>query len=329
MQQAAPAFTFFSNRGSRQFAAALEPLGGRCFDASLDAAPDLLYFDTYTANTHSADTRQASSDDQAQLPPPLHARSLTLIPRERTAALDNKASMARALMAEGLSEPRVYFRVQDVPTDAASLWFVKTPHRSGGRGIAVVRSADLGRFQGQGVIIQEAVQDLDLIAGHKYTLRLYVLAFRGQLYLYADGFAVVHGAPYQPGSCDPAVQFVHDGYLRADSAVRLLPLSELDQTNARLQGCAATLSQTFAVFRDRLKHEREFDYCLFGVDMLIRSDGRAVLVEINDRPNLVHTPLINRKVNIPMLRAMVLQLSPEWGSAQQDPQQSFQQLLSL
>jgi hypothetical protein len=63
--------------------------------------------------------------------------------------------------------------------------------------------------------------------------------------------------------------------------------------------------------------------------MLIRSDGRAVLVEINDRPNLVHTPLINRKVNIPMLRAMALQLNPEWGSAQQDPQQCFQQLLSL
>lgn len=313
MRQATPAFTFFSNRGSRQFAAALEPLGGRCFDAAVDVGPDLLYFDTY---------------DQAQ-PPPLHPRSLTLIPRERTAALDNKASMARVLMAAGVTGPRVYFRVEDVPDDGTALWFVKTPHRSGGKGIAVVSSAELGRFAGQGVIIQEAIQELDLLAGHKYTLRLYVLAFRGQVFLHPGGFAVVHGAPYEPSSRDPAVQFAHDGYLRADSAVRLIPIADLPGVAGRLDAAASTLGQVFSVFRDRLKYEREQEYCLFGVDMLIRADGKAVLVEINDRPNLVHTALINRRVNIPMLRAMALRLNPEWGQEPRATEHNFQLLLTL
>lgn len=316
MQQQAPApiFTWFSNRGSRQFAAALEPLGGRRLAADSGLAPDLLYFDTY---------------DPAQTPPPLHPGSLTLIPRERTAALDNKASMARALMASGYTDPRVFFRVEDVSADSEALWFVKSPHRSGGKGIAVVTTAELNRFQGQGVIIQEAVQDLDLVAGHKYTLRLYVLAFQGKLFLYPEGFAVVHGAPYQPDSRDPAVQFAHEGYLGADSPVRLLPLSALADSAARLDAAAARLREAFAVFRDRLKYERHNEYCLFGVDILIRPSGAAVLVEINDRPNLVHTAQINQQVNVPMLRAMAEQLNPDWKRDQETPSPRFQLLLTL
>lgn len=316
MQQpmSAPIFTWFSNRGSGQFAAALEPLGGRRLAAGSGEAPDLLYFDTCAAT---------------QAPPPLHPHSLSLIPRERTAALDNKASMARALMASGHTEPRVYFQVEDVPAATDALWFVKSPHRSGGKGIAVVTTAQLLRFQGQDVIIQEAVQDLDLVAGHKYTLRLYVLAFQGKLFLYPEGFAIVHGAPYQPGSRDPAVQFVHEGYLRADSPVRLVPLSELDGSTARLDAAAASLAEAFVVFTDRLKYERDNEYCLFGVDVLIRDQGSAVLVEINDRPNFVHTALINRQVNVPMLRAMAGQLNPDWQRDGESPAPRFQLLLTL
>jgi hypothetical protein len=55
------------------------------------------------------------------------------------------------------------------------------------------------------------------------------------------------------------------------------------------------------------------------VDLLVRKDHSVVLVEINDRPNLVHTDSINQNVNTPMLAAMAGILNPAWRSAQEAP----------
>ncbi|HAJ76938.1 MAG TPA: hypothetical protein DCM64_10840 [Gammaproteobacteria bacterium] len=50
---------------------------------------------------------------------------------------------------------------------------------------------------------------------------------------------------------------------------------------------------------------------MFGLDVLVRKDQSSVLVEINDRPNIVHTRLVNTQVNIPMVQAMYGVLDPE------------------
>lgn len=277
---------------------------------------DLLYYDSYSAptsasqNSGSVQVNQATVIDESLL----GEHCFSLLPRSRTRAMDDKAELARALMAEGVPAPRVYFAVEDVPEDSASLWFVKEPFRSGGKGIAVVPWSELQSRDTSGCIIQEAIQDLALIDGRKFTLRLYVLAHAGRLYLYSNGFAVVHKAPYRQGSTDPDVQFLHDGYLNSDSGIRLVELGQLPEYDTILKNAADMLANSFAVFGNRLKYEPVTQYCLFGVDILVRQNLGCVLVEINDRPNIVHSAAINQQVNIPMLRHMAGILNSAWSA---------------
>lgn len=291
-------FLFYSNRAVAQFSAALVPMSGRVFDTERDdpGQLDFLYFDTYGG-------KQA---------PAVSDSCLDLIPRQRTMALDNKEAMARALLVAGHTFPRVFFSAADVPQEPASLWYVKSPLSSAGRGIRVMSQKEIMQEQPANVVIQEAVQDLSLIEGRKYTLRMYVLVSRGRVSLYSDGFVIVHAAPYQPDSRDPAVQFAHAGYMQEDSGVRLRVLSELAGSADILASARNSIAQVFGVFSDRLKYEKAQHYCLFGVDLLVRADGSTVLIEINDRPNLVHTDAVNQRVNVPMLQAMIDTLNPPW-----------------
>jgi hypothetical protein len=308
-------FVFFSNRASSQFALALEPLGGRVWQSQQSPGLiDLLYFDAYGG-------KQA---------PEISKDCFSLMPRQRTAALDNKADMARALIAAGMDEPQVYFSFRAIDPERNALWYVKLPYASGGRGIRILSSQELIDSELENVVIQQAIRDLLLVERRKFTLRLYVLVNRGKLYLYEQGFAVVHAADYDPDSRDPRVQFAHEGYMDPASGLRLLPASELPQWDTIMQNSAQTLTEIFSVFRDRLKHEQDRHFCLFGLDLLVRSDYSVVLVEINDRPNLVHTGQINRGVNIPMLAAMAGTLNPSWQPVQQMPQdRQFRMLVSL
>jgi hypothetical protein len=297
-------FVFFSNRASRQFALALEPLGGRVWQEHQSPTQiDLLYFDDYGG-------KQA---------PAINSNCFSLIPRQRTAALDNKADMARALIAAGLDEPRVFFSSRAITSEPDSLWYVKLPYASGGRGIRILSSQELIDSELDNVVIQEAIRDVLLLEQRKFTLRLYVLVNRGKLYLFDQGFAVLHAADYDPESRDPEVQFAHEGYMDPASGLRLLEASQLPQWETILQNSAATLTRVFKVFRDRLRHEQDRHFCLFGVDLLVRNELSVVLVEINDRPNLVHTAAINQSVNIPMLAAMAGILNPAWRCTQQAP----------
>ena len=290
--QANSEFVYFSNRGSRIFRHALEPLGGREYLPG-DSHIDLLYFDTFGGKQ-----------------PPIGDTSFTLIDRQRTIPLDNKAQMTAALMQSGRHFPRVYYSPDQVPAEPGSLWFIKSPLRSAGKGTSVVHYENLAKVFRSGNIIEEAVQDLCLIAGRKFTLRFYLLAHGGKLYFYPDGIVVLHGSPYAAGSCDPQVQFLHDGYMDPDSPVTMYTPSVFPQYEEVLPGCAELALWSFRVFGDFLKYEPAGRYCLFGIDVLIRSDLTAVIVEINDRPNIVHTKEINQGINIPMVRALYAILDP-------------------
>lgn len=306
------AFVFFTNRGSVNFKAALEPLGGRAFEEG-DRHIDLLYFDRYGGKTPPADVSVGFS----------------LIDRQRTIPLDNKAQMANALIEAGIHYPRVFFDSLDVPEEPGSLWYIKDPLATAGRGISVVSRDQIAQHFEFGYIIQEAVQDLSLVEGRKFTLRIYVLVNQGKLYLYPTGIIVAHGATYDPASCDPLVQFEHSGYMEQDSPVKMYATTDyadFAQVYARL---ATTLTQTYAAFTNLLKYEKANTYCLFGVDLLVKTDFSSVVVEINDRPNLVHTAAVNAGVNIPMLQAMCCILDPSRAILLPDKAQRFECIASL
>ena len=237
--------------------------------------------------------------------------------------------MAHALRDAGITYPRVFFTEEDVPDEPGSLWFIKDPLMTAGKGMSVVtREQIAGSFQ-FGAIIQEAIQDLALIDNRKFTLRIYALVNRGKLFLHPAGIIVLHGAEYDPLSVDPLVQFEHNGYMNQDSPIKMLLFAEFDAHVAVFEKLKPHLVDTFTAFSDLLKYEKAHTYCLFGLDMLVRRDLSTVLVEINDRPNLIHTRSINEQVNVPVVQAMCCVLDPERASHRSPSTPSFEWLVDL
>ncbi len=289
-----------SNRGARIFARALAPLGGRPYEEG-DEHIDLLYFDRYGGKT----------------PPPGPSVGSTLIDRQLTIPLDHKAKMAQTLLEQGVSIPAVYFQPDQVPGPPERLWYLKNPLATAGAGIEVVTQKQVPeRFQ-EGWIIQEAVEDLALVDGRKFTLRLYLLVQGGKLWLFPDGFMVVHAASYTPGSLDARVQFDHSGYIDKQAAVELRPFVDFSQCEQVMARLRAKLASVFSAFAPLWAGQEPRRYCVFGVDLLVRRDLSTALIEINDRPNFVHTELINSTINIPMVRALYAVLNP--AATQQMP----------
>ena len=145
----------------------------------------------------------------------------SLIERKQTIPIDNKLQMANALIDAGINYPRVYFIEEDVPDESDALWYIKDPVGTAGKGICVVPREEISRNFEFGDIIQEAIQDLLLKDGKKFTLRVYVLVHEEKVYLFQDGIVVLHGAAYDPRSVDPKVQYDHTGYMDRKTEVEL------------------------------------------------------------------------------------------------------------
>ncbi|GJM11839.1 MAG: hypothetical protein DHS20C12_02420 [Pseudohongiella sp.] len=305
-------FVFHSNRGAKNFKAALEPLGGREYRAG-DEHIDLLYFDTY----------------QGKKPPRDVTVGTTLIERKRTIPIDNKLQMANALIDAGMNYPRVYFIEEDVPNEPDSFWYIKDPEGTAGRGICVVPREEIAKRFEFGDIIQEAVRDLLLKDGRKFTLRIYVLVHLGSVYLFQDGILVLHALTYDPDSLDPKVQYDHTGYMEPKSKVELSPFSDAPFYEEAFTKIKGSLANIFEAFSGLLKDEAADRYCLFGIDVLIREDLSPVLVEINDRPNLINPNTINARVNVPVIQAMYCILNPDCAASLSDDAKKFELISTL
>lgn len=307
-----PSFVFHSNRGSKIFKAALALLGGREYQ-SQDRHIDLLYFDQY----------------QGKRPPKDVSVGFTLINRKKTIPIDNKLQMANALIDAGINYPRVYFIEEDVPDEPDSLWYIKDPMGTAGKGICVVPREEIANNFEFGDIIQEAIQDLLLQDGRKFTLRAYVLVNDANVYLFQDGIVVLHGAAYDPQSANPEVQYQHAGYMDREANVKLSLFSDASFYDEALVNIKESLGEIFQSFKKFLSHEQRNTYCLFGIDLLIKKNISPVLIEINDRPNFIHLNAINARVNIPAIRAMYCVLNPDCGDHLPSDAKEFELIATL
>ena len=280
-----PSFVYYSSRMPKMFKTALGPLGGQEYKLG-DSHIDLLY--TTDPSTNIEDT----------------SIGVSLMPRLATSTLDNKAKCAKALAPFGLSVPRTYFRVEDVPDDPDTMWYIKDPVGTAGVGISLVSREEVANNFTDGYLIQEAVQDIALLDGKKFTLRLYVLIHEGHFYLFQDALVVLHGAIYDSESVDAKVQYEHAGYMALEPDVKIFPFSDTAFYSMALDSIETSLGQIFRRLKRHIPYEQVNTYCLLGIDMLLTSDLQPVLIEINDRPNLTHTTVATARVTIPAIQAM-------------------------
>lgn len=249
--------------------------------------------------------------ERSDLPP--EVRLLELIERPIANVLADKGRLAQRLQQFGLEHwaPRSFRSVSEAlawDADPDKIWFHKPVFRTGGRGMYCIRGQDLaGHELPAHHILQEEVTGLELVQGRKCVCRVYLLLWQRQVWLYQDGFYLLHGVPWQPGSTDYAVQIDHHGYQEPGAAVQMAPLSRHPRHADYWPAVRDLLRALAPVWNDALQATGSEHYLILGLDLLYRSDGQVRLVEINTAANFMHSTQVNREVNTPFF-AEVLRL---------------------
>ncbi|MCV6590055.1 MAG: tubulin--tyrosine ligase family protein [Marinobacterium sp.] len=279
-----PALAIFTNRASPLFARAAAQV-----EAQLPATARHRF--SYWA-TFYGENPDAQADD------------IQLIDRSVTNLAESKSWIARQVIARGLEAlfPRSCFSVNDALAYQyqCPLWFSKPVHLSGGRGIECVASGDLADYSlPQHHILQQGIQNLALLDGRKFTGRIYILVWNQQLWLFDDGFILLHGVPFDPASTGYDVHVDHRGYEKDDSPVEMRLLSSLadfDQRWPVLQAAAAQLRPLFSELLDASASNR---YVMLGIDFLLQENNELQFIEVNAIPNFIHSSHINSQLNVP------------------------------
>jgi len=289
-------FTFLSNRALAVVEAALTPLGGQLWQQGVPQI-DLLYFDTFGGKQAPENVRIGTQ----------------LMPRVHTACLNQKQLLASRLTDAGISSPRHYFQPEQVPDEPDSFWYVKSGKGTAGKEVWICQRPEIARYFQPGFLIQEALENIALFNGKKFTLRVYVLVHHNMVYWYPEGFLVLHAPDYDREVPDSRMHFNHSGYMDRLSDVQLLPTRYYTGYRVLEPTLVDLLQKVFGMFAPELDETRNGNsYCLFGLDLLVLADHQVALLEINDRPSFTHTHKINQDVNQPMVQAMSAVLMPQF-----------------
>ena len=226
--------------------------------------------------------------------------------------LESKGTVSKLLKAHGIDDvfPATFVSVKEAiahtqaaaadNADPVKIWFVKPFHLSGGRDIQVVATADLTDFElPKFNIIQAGVENIQLINGKKFTARVYLLIWNKQLYLFDDGFVVIHAPVYDEGSTDYSVQVDHRGYQSEKSEVEMRLMSDLPQFESIMANAAASLIKMKPIFEEAIAASSEKRYILLGLDFLLLKDDNIRFIEINAIPNFIHSKRTNELLNVP------------------------------
>ncbi|MCP8900038.1 tubulin--tyrosine ligase family protein [Gilvimarinus xylanilyticus] len=257
-------------------------------------------------NTHVANNNQVFSywcrfyGDN----PDERSDAIKLIEAEVYNQLENKSRVAKSAIEKGVSDlfPPSCFSIAEAQAQSrpGDIWFVKPNHLSGGRDIQVVSHEQLASLEmPQFAFLQKGEQHLHLMNGRKYTGRCYLLVWNGKVFLYRDGFYMVHGKPYDPQSCDYSVQVDHRGYEQAGSEIKMHCLRQGPDYSQVFSHLLKANLKLLPVLEPAIAASSERRYLLLGIDFLRREDGSIVFIEINAIPNFVHTSEINQQLNTP------------------------------
>ncbi len=238
-------------------------------------------------------------------------RVLTILGAPLRNELANKGDLALALeekRVEGLFPP-TFFSVEEAlaANSAVDMWFVKDRHGAGGENMRCLTSEELKDCElGPYDIIQEGVADLSLVDSRKFTARIYLLVWNRQVFLYHEGFMVLHGTPYDPTSTDYKVQIDHSGYFEGKNNIDLAPLSWHVHYRSLIEQYREAASRLLPVLERVVAASSDERYLMLGIDTVVTASGDVKFIEINAVPNFVHTDEINQLVNVPFFIACIL-----------------------
>ena len=276
---------FIGNRASDLFKKAI---------VDIDTKESILftYFDTYKT--------QFPKYDESK-----YDKVLKLIERKYTNPIDNKRQFGHRFNGTDIA-PLTYFNKTQVINIPNKLWFIKDPNGAGGASVTCVKSEDIMKTDiPNGYIIQEGLTDLSLIDNKKYTIRMYLLIWNNNLYLYKSGFCVVHGVEYNPTNSSYETQIKHSGYTDSDSKIYLLEFDKVADHGIIFGSIIDKIKIMKQHITDIINRSDEYTYSILGIDIIPLRNKDVKIIEINTYPNFIHTDSINKSINIPMMHETI------------------------
>lgn len=280
----------FANRASAQFAKAEKDINASC---TLPSNFKVSYWSKFFGE---------NPDEQPS--------DIQLIDPKIYNTLESKSSVAKLLKEKKIDDvfPATYWSVDDAKKHKGevNIWFVKPSHLSGGRGIEVISHAELEEFElPQFHLLQEGIENLALIDGKKAVGRVYVALWDKGVYLFDEGFVILHGPEYKKGSTDYTVQVDHKGYQDESGGVVLRLASDYEQTKNLVSKSEKPLRKILPILEEALAATEPNRYILLGIDVIPLDDGGLKFIEINAIPNFNHNAHLNTNLNTPFFTEVI------------------------
>ncbi len=232
-----------------------------------------------------------------------------LIRRQVYSQFADKGNFPKILKKYGIGNlaPQTCYSVeQALAKKDIKVWFSKDRHGTAGKGMQCLRNTDLPNYAlPKNNILQAQIDDICLINDRKFTSRIYVLVWNEGVYLFDDGFHVIHGVPYDPLSTDYDVQINHAGYQNADGAVEIKPFDTFQQMNRFRPVLERLVTDLVPALHGLRAASSKSEYIFLGIDVMLKRDSTVQIVEVNAVPNFVHTTEINQLINVPFVTAAI------------------------
>ena len=138
-------------------------------------------------------------------------------------------------------------------------------------------------------VLQRYIHDPDLIAGRKYSLRMFVVITQeAGAFLYQHGYVNVAKAQYDASDFTHLGAHLTNEHLNHDSNVVQIPTSEIAAYSAWYPQIRMIVKTVTAGLETAFPHafaaQKERTFAVFGFDFMIDSQKRAWLLEVNHGP---------------------------------------------
>ena len=289
--------TVISNRADSLWQEAVANLKRRHGD-SLEAA-HISYWDSYGNN------------EAPEAPAGFSAPIYRTADRRVLNPLSDQRSLARLLKQSQCSHlaPATYESIDEVQATRPhpeQLWFIKSIMGSAkDKTLCVPTPVLLAASLPTDRVVQAGVTDLQLIGGHKFTFRCYLVVMNRLLYTFRSGVVFVHGAPYFPNVADYKSQVDNKSYRDADSEIVLIPLLDTEHSEALLAGTASLAETLRPALSDVFSECQDNKFTILGVDTLLKRDGSLTMIRVHSFPNFVMTRNINNAVHVPLFESIL------------------------
>lgn len=207
-----------------------------------------------------------------------------------TGSLGSKHLMAERIIHSGNGSiiPETYTSFaafeQHTSHETDGLWFLKLGFSGRQRDVYCFRGHDelrkqVEKFHRQPYVIQRGIADPYLIDGRKITLRVMALILADKsVYVHQNACVKTQNVAYDATNTSGEVQYLHHG-------VRRTTINEYPQLAQVMQEINGNIATTIKLFTDDYcVIDDENCYSFLGVDIVLDSNQRPYLIEINHTP---------------------------------------------